>query len=155
MEFITYSEFGDMPIRHHAKLERAITKKMLSEFNDIPTPEPPPLIPEWKKIFREGPKPRERDPDRVSMYSAKCNYHMTVKEISQHFNVAPVTIDRIVAGALEKLRATLHEETGITDRLKLMRSMLFFKEDTKNYFNPNSPGGLVWHTLKEMPDIAF
>ena len=132
MEITTYSEFGNMPI-----------------------PEAPPLIPDWKRIYRERPKSRAVDPDRVSMYSAKCNYHMTVKEISEHFSVAPVTIDRIIKGALEKLRATLHEQTGITDGSKLMRSMLFFKEDTKDYFNPNSPGGLVWHTLQSMPDIAF
>ena len=122
-----------------------------SEFADMPVPDPPALVPDWKRIYKEGPSPRKRDPDRISMNPTKNNYHMTVKEISKHFDVAPVTIDRIIVGALEKLRATLHEQSGINDRSKLMRSMLFLEEKT-NFFNPNQ-GGMIWHTLRSLSSM--
>jgi predicted DNA-binding protein YlxM (UPF0122 family) len=131
MEITTYSEFGNMPL-----------------------PDPPPMVPDWKEIYREGPAPRVPDPDRITMYDQKRDFNMTVKEIAEYFNVTNSTINRVINSGLDKLRETFEEQAGTTDRSKLMQSMLFLEEDT-NFFNPNQggKGDTIWHQLRSLSEM--
>jgi len=116
-----------------------------SEFADMPTPEPPPLVPAWRKIYREGPAPRVKDENRVSDYSAKCNFHKTLDEIAEELGISQATVVRTINSAMKKLEKNLEELTGISDRMELMQSMLHSKEEPGSFMNPNAKGGLAWH----------
>jgi hypothetical protein len=116
-----------------------------SEFGNMPDPEWPGTIPEWKSL-RPGSRLDEYSDKPESYYTKKLDFNMTISEIADEIGISEGSVKRLISQALSKLEVGFEELTGLSGGAEIIESMVQY-EYRENFFNPNQ-GGNQWAILR-------